>query len=205
MKINFFLILAVAFLSVSCGFSTFEKKDDKNLRQSWSYNLYANASRALWKSAAGSLDFSRPKNDPAGYVGKIDYGYLNPGVRAVSMLETRPQMISRGWIEGLYPEILLPEHVYLHTYIGFKKSADASDGATFHVFVYDGSTYKQVVIQKLFPRQYRNIDCDLSSWAGEKIQLILKVTAGDSSKADLAVWVNPRLENVEEKPSAAGQ
>jgi hypothetical protein len=59
------------------------------------------------------------------------------------------------------------------------------------------------MIQKLFPRQYRKISCDLSPWAGKKVQLILKVTAGDSSRADLAVWVNPRLEKVGKSSSAA--
>jgi hypothetical protein len=70
---------------------------------------------------------------------------------------------------------------------------------TFHIFVHEGNTYSQVAVQKLFPRQYKKIDINLFPWAGKKIQLILKVSAGNRSKSDLAVWVNPRLDNFQGK------
>lgn len=205
MKRNFFLILITAFLSVSCTFSNLAGREGRNPEKPWSYSLYEHAGQAIWKTGAGSLTFSGPPDNPDGFVAKTHYGYLNPGVRAVLMLETRPQMISQGWIEGLYPEMTLPENVHLRSYIGFNKGADASDGVTFYVFIHAGNTYSKVAVEKLFPRQYKKIDIDLTPWAGKKVQLILKITAGNNSQADMAIWVNPRLENVDKKSSATGK
>ncbi|MCD6150241.1 MAG: hypothetical protein J7J70_01090 [Deltaproteobacteria bacterium] len=199
MKRNLLLTLLLVLFSVSCSFSTLMDNNKKAEETPWIYSLYENSMQATWRSGSGSLNFSSSEDNPDGFVGKTDYGYINPGVRAVSMLETRPQMTSHGWVEGLYPEILLPENVHLRSYIGFKKGADASDGVTFHIFVHEGNTYSQVAVQKLFPRQYKKVDINLSPWAGKKIQLILKVSAGNHSKSDLAVWVNPRLDNFQGK------
>jgi len=198
MRKNLLLTLLLVFFSVSCSFSPL-MNNEKAEETPWTYSLYEHAMQARWKSGSGLLNFDGPEGNPDGFVTKTDHGYINPGVRAVLMLETRPQMMSHGWIEGRYPEITLPGHTHLHSYIGFKKGADASDGATFHIFVYEEDTYSQVAVQKLFPRQYKKIDIDLSPWAGKKIQLILKVSAGNSSKSDLALWVNPKLDNFQEE------
>ena len=159
-----------------------------------SYDFYAQAGLAYWRSAAGKLPFPGASNDRRGFVRQINRGYLNPGKAAINMLQTHPHWTSGGWIAGLYPSVLLGKNVRFRAVVGFLKGADHSDGATFMVQVYENGRYHRVLRRKVAPNKYVQLEGNLAPWAGKKVQIILRVDAGRSSGQDWAVWVKPRLE-----------
>jgi hypothetical protein len=159
-----------------------------------SYDFYAQAGSAFWRSAAGKLPFPGAASDSRGFVRQINRGYLNPHTAAIKMLETHPQWTSGGWIAGLYPSVLLGKNIRFRAVAGFLKGADHSDGATFMVQVYENGRYHRVLRRTVSPKRYVELEGDLSPWAGKKVQIILRVNSGRSSGQDWAVWVKPRLE-----------
>ena len=159
-----------------------------------SYDFYALAGTALWRSAAGRLPFPGPSNDSRGFVRQLSRGYLNPGTAAINMLQTHPQWTAGGWIAGLYPAILLGKNLHFHAVAGFLKGSNHSDGATFMVQVYENGRYHRVLRRTISAKRHVPLEGDLSPWAGKKVQIILRVDAGRNSGQDWAVWVKPRLE-----------
>lgn len=158
-----------------------------------SYDFYANADKAHWRAGRQALPFSGGVKDERGFVRRIPRGYLSTGNKSVMMLQTHPQWRSGGWIAGIYPAFVPGKAVHFKSVAGFLKGADHSDGATFIVQVYENGRYTNLVKKQVTPAQYVSLDGDLSAWAGKKIQLILRVNAGQSSAQDWAVWVKPRL------------
>jgi hypothetical protein len=158
-----------------------------------SYDFYAEAGKASWRSGAGSLPFPGRTNDNRGFVRQVAKGSLHTGNAAIEMLQTHPQWTKGGWIAGLYRDLVPASNVRFKSVVGFLKGAGASDGATFTVLVYEKGRYYRVFRERVTPDRYVNVDVDLNRWAGQKIALVLRVDAGATSTRDWAVWVKPRL------------
>jgi len=158
-----------------------------------SYNFYANARSAKWKSAAGVLPYPGSGNDRKGFVRNIPKGMLNSGNAAVSLLQTHPEWKHNGWITGQFPMMILGNKIHFKSVVGFLKGANHTDGATFQVYVKENNKFYRAASHRVSSKKYISIDADLSRWAGKKIQIVLRVLAGNNSKHDWAVWVKPRL------------
>jgi|LGVF01.1.fsa_nt_gb hypothetical protein len=157
------------------------------------YDFYGQAAKAQWRSGAGVLPCPGSASDARGFVRTLPKGTLHAGNAAIQLLQTHPQWIDRGYIAGFYPSMVLASQVHFKTVIGFLKGASNSDGATFTVQVYENGRYQRVFRRNLGPGRYASVDVDLSRWAGKKINLIMRVDAGNNSTQDWAVWVKPRL------------
>ncbi|NPB09125.1 MAG: hypothetical protein GXO17_02120, partial [Thermodesulfobacteria bacterium] len=158
------------------------------------YDFYDKAELAQWRSSYGTLPFSGNPNDRRGFVRKISAGHLSTGNNARKLLETRPPRERRGWIEGEYPALVLAKGVHFQAAAGFLKGAQASDGAIFKLYVKDSQGHRhRVLAQYVRPGRYVHLDADLSRFAGQKVALILHVSAWRTPTQDWAVWVAPRL------------
>ena len=94
MKLTALATVFLAISIVSCCQPGLVGKPQVSAEQVQSFNFYEQATMAIWVSGAGTLSFSDSEHDQNGYVRKIDAGSLQSGVRAVSMIETHPQMLS---------------------------------------------------------------------------------------------------------------
>lgn len=157
------------------------------------FDFYSQAAKAQWRSGAGVLPCPGSASDARGFVRSHAQGKLHTGNAAIQLLQTHPQWVDKGYIAGFYPSLVLAPQVHFKAVIGFLHGANASDGGTFTVQVYENGRYHRVFRRTLRPDRYTNVDVDLSRWAGKKINLILRVDAGSSSTQDWAVWVKPRL------------
>ncbi len=161
-----------------------------------SYDFYNKAGAAVWFSGAGKLPFPGKHNDRRGSARLISRGTLHPDRKAISILETHPQWTANGWIEGRYPVIVLDKGLRFKAVGGFLKGAAASRGVMFKVILRETERRNEVVVvkRKVLPGQTVRLESpDLTSWAGKKVQFVLRVEAGSSSAQDWAVWVKPRL------------
>lgn len=160
------------------------------------YDFYANAAKAKWRNASTDLPFPGQANDPRGFVRVMASGQLNPNNAAQFLLQTHPEWKEGGLIAGLYPDMVLDDHMRFRAVAGFLKGASQSDGATFVVQVYEAGRYRTVLRQRVTQERFVHLDGDLKPWAGKKVGIILRVEAGKTSAQDWAVWVKPRLEQV---------
>lgn len=159
------------------------------------YNFYDKAGSAKWKNASADLKYPGTANDSAGFVKSIENGVICPGNNAKRLLETHPQWIDGGSIQGMYPLMILGDNVKFKAVGAMLKGAEGSDGVIMSVSVLKDKRLKRVVRKRISTKNYTNMEADLSEWAGQTVQIVLSVTAGNASTKDWAVWVNPRLTN----------
>ena len=160
------------------------------------YDFYQNASKAKWRSSRGALSFPGKTDDSRGFVIAVPRGKVGQrGTAAIKILETHPAWSDNGWIEGRYPALTPASKVHFLSNAGFLQGANASNGAIFKVYVHSFKDNKtmRVYQRHVSPRRLAPIDIDLSRWAGQRIEIILRVEAGGNSAQDWAVWIAPRL------------
>lgn len=157
------------------------------------YDFYAKARSAKWRTSAGDIPFPGRTNDERGFARTLVNGTLNSGNKAVSLLQMHPEWKPKGWIDAHYPAMILGDGLHFKSVVGFLKGANQSDGAVFQVYVKSDNKYYRVARSRVESRKYSSIDADLSGYAGKKVQIVLRVRAGQNSKQDWAVWVKPRL------------
>jgi hypothetical protein len=163
------------------------------------FPLIDHAAQAAWRSGAGPLPFSGSDGDSRGFalIRPANSLPLENGT-APTFLETHPQWVSNGWIEG---DFLLPDPIaagdHFRAQVGFiavasPPSAGNADFVVLAVFPNDAvkemsRTHDVGSNQTLIP-----IDVDLSSAAGAT-KVRLRVDAGATSAQDWASWVAPTV------------
>ena len=159
------------------------------------YDLYKNANLATWKSSAGDINFPGSPEDRQGFVRTIPTGKICPDNKANKLLETHPQWIDGGTIEGRYPMMVLGNNFKFKATGAMLKGAANSDGVIMTVGILYKNKIHRVMRKRIDCKSYEDLEVDLSSWAGKVIQIVLQVRTGKTSKQDWAVWVYPRLTN----------
>jgi len=159
------------------------------------YNFFANAYKAQWKNSSARLSFPGATNDNRGFVRSLKEGMICPNNKAINLLQTHPQWVNGGFIEGRYPAMILGKNVKFKSIGALLKGANSSDGVIMSVSVLYNGKLKRVLRKRINCNAYNSLEADLSSWAGKKIQIVLNVSAGKTSTQDWAVWVNPRLDD----------
>ena len=104
------------------------------------YDFVANAASASWSSGAGALPFPGSDSDSRGFA-LIRSGFaLEDGSSPSKSLQTHPQWVGNGWIQGRYPSITVPDGAELHLKVGFYSGATGTDGVLFQVQFEEGQT-----------------------------------------------------------------
>ncbi|RSM47408.1 PASTA domain-containing protein [Amycolatopsis balhimycina DSM 5908] len=165
-------------------------------------DLMARAAGASWTTGAGTLPFNGNDGDARGFAltrhGRTEGGCaLEDGTAPDPYLETHPQWVDNGFINGVYT---LPRPIaagdHFRSKIGFVwcNPNEAGD-ATFVVSVIGpggAATDVARVRDTSADRVMRQIDADLSAHAGAT-QIRLRIEAGASAGQDWASWIGPRI------------
>ncbi|WP_370964380.1 PASTA domain-containing protein [Amycolatopsis sp. cg9] len=167
-------------------------------------DLMARAAGAAWTTGAGTLPFNGNDGDARGFAltrhGLTEGGCgLEDGTAPDPYLETHPQWVDNGFINGVYA---LPRPIvagdHFRSKIGFVwcNPGEAGD-ATFVVSVIgpDGTVTDVARLRDTSADQVMHqLDVDLSAHAGAT-KLRLRIEAGASAGQDWASWIGPRIDS----------
>jgi hypothetical protein len=170
-------------------------------------DLIAGASNATWRSGAGALPFNGSDEDKRGFVlvrnGPYQFGSSGPCVledgTAPRYLETHPQWVQGGMIEGVYTlpsPIIAGDH--FRSKVGFIKCQNLGQigRVNFSVRVIrpNGAEIEVArVADAGADGIMRTIDVDLTAHVGST-RIKLRVDDTGDSQQDWASWIAPRIE-----------
>jgi hypothetical protein len=97
------------------------------------YDFIANAASASWRSSAVPLSFGGASNDIRGFARYVAPATMEDDTTQKKVLETHPQWISTGWIQGAYYNVKVPSGATLNVKAGFLKGATGSNGVLYSV------------------------------------------------------------------------
>jgi len=161
------------------------------------YDFTANVcgSGVVWRSSAGILPCPGEPGDVNGYVRKITNPLLENGVVDNEPgIHVHPEMVTDGWIKGIFPEMTVTEGVYFKAIIGCNAKSDCDVRFRLNYKVEGGSEETLATWHEVQDGLFNRVKVDLSSLAGKKVQFILVVLANGSAKNDNALWFGPRIE-----------
>ncbi len=167
--------------------------------------LIPRADGATWRGPGGVLPFPGQDGDRHGYAYIVPAGtsLLEDGT-SPEHLWTHPAWEIPGWIAG---EFTLPTPIgegqqHFRAKVGFQRSrgGPGRGDVTFIVqAVFADGSVSELARQRDVQSDgvMHDIDVDLSLRAPGMTRLILRVEAGASSEEDWAVWVGPRIEDID--------
>lgn len=159
------------------------------------YDFVSNACSAEWRSDAGELPCPGSDLDVRGFVMQVANPTLETGiVESGPTLLTHPQQVDRGLITGVYPAQSIQSGYHFRSTIGCLYGASACS-VRYQLNYMDSSGGTQNLGQwdQIYNNSVSDLNVDLSSLAGETIQIVLVVLANGSFEEDKAVWVSPRI------------
>jgi len=166
------------------------------------YNFIEKAPSAVWQAGnpAVSLPWNGGVGDAQGFVryatGQLETGGTIQG----QCLETHPKWIANGWIAGYYADLYTDAHYVVqpgdvfYATVGLLQGANAGN-VTFVVVLRASSSGEVTIAQvnDVYGDGLKNIRVDLSPYAGQAADIILRVDAGDNADQDWACWVQAVL------------
>ncbi len=161
------------------------------------FDLLAAAKDAAWSNDSEGLPFNGNDTDPRGYVIVRKNFPLEDRTEPERVLETAPQAIPDGAIQGDYTlptPIIAGDHFVSD--VGF--IAEHPGEVDFTVVVLDDQGNPKTaeptatVHDTGTDEQLQHLDVDLTQFAGST-RIRLRVNAGTSADNDWAVWINPRI------------
>ena len=182
------------------------------LGETFSYDFMDNAHLAEWRSGAGELKWPMVAGDAKG-AALFSHSALEDGTGYAKALATYPRQASGGSIQGTFgsirskfyattdiAEVRVPEGAKFTAMVGFKEGATATDGVTVAFGYMDPSG--AIVFLKRLDVYYDGVldvlEVPLSGIAGEEVYFVLRVEAGESWEQDWLVWVEPKIEQLED-------
>lgn len=144
--------------------------------------------------------FASAKKQPAAEMFALDDATLNGDTRhAIAVQPTAGSRLT--W------KVRVPDDGWLDLAVGLKPEAwtQEGNGVLFRAGVSDGRSYEELFTLHLNPfanagdRKWVPVMVDLSSYAGEEIEVILNTNSGspgqppDDTRGDLALWGTPKV------------
>jgi hypothetical protein len=161
------------------------------------YDFVEKAPQAVWKAGdpTVNLTWNGGTGDTEGFArwatGKLETGANAPG----KCLETHPRWVDDGWIAGTYTDLYntgytIEEGDHFRATVAFRQGAGAGK-VTYRVMLRAESSGNTWIAQHThtYGDGLATINADLSDYAGQRADVILRVDAGDSSEQDWACWV----------------
>ena len=163
---------------------------------------------AQWKNSNGVIPEAGTENTPAG----AHFQIPNSDMEVTPQLETIPQQIAQGWMQGTFgyfyaieeygaPDIAaiqIPAKLHFVARVGLSKNAAGSDGVTFRFGIKDLNDTITWISSKTIttPGVFEDWDINMSQYEGQKYYFLLRVDAGASAAYDYAIWNKARLMQV---------
>lgn len=172
--------------------------------QNFAFDLALNACLATWRSSAGSLPCpGNSQSSNGSVVVLLDPTLENGRHEDEPGLWTRPQAVNGGWIQGVYPAYKVKENDHFVTQIGCAYNTPKCELAFTLSYVIGTNS------PKTLGRWYEKneglvytVDVDLTSLAGNNVQLILGVeNLGNASQAS-GIWFVPSVRQQQPSPTA---
>jgi hypothetical protein len=187
-------------------------RDNNCYTPSWgfkyNYDMLQFASRAAWRGTGGVAQFGGTSDAVAGMVNRVNEIAVEDGKVYRNVIEMTPPAESYSWIEGLYGESVeqwqtgsymipmeLPVNCRFTAKVGLAKDAQGGGGVTFVFGLIDpgGKRNYWPGVKASYDGKLDTMDIDLSSYAGKKVMVILRVEAGADTEKNHAVWVEARI------------
>ena len=159
------------------------------------YDFAANLCQANWLSQAGVLNCPGTEGDAKGYALRPQNPTLQDGTTVTNpVILTVPDSTKTGAITGQFPTMTIQQ--------GYRFQAGLSclSGQTQCSVIYQvnfqigsGTPSNLAQVTHTYTGPIQNLDIDLSSLAGQQVQIILAVLANNSAEGDMALWVSPRI------------
>jgi hypothetical protein len=150
---------------------------------------------ARWRSDAGTLPCPGDEGDDDGFVILVEDPVIEENRHENEpALWTNPEDEDDGYITGEYPEIKIESGYHFKAVVGCLSEADECD-VVFQVRyrIGDGDPVKLWETREVYDDAFTKVDLDLSFLAGQKVNLILRVSANGSPDEDEAFWLSPRI------------
>ena len=159
------------------------------------YDFTANVCQATWRSQDGDLTCPSTSANTSGYVMKLQNPQLETGsTESDPVLLTVPKVQPQGAITGTYPAIAIQNGYHFRATIGCQGGMSACSVIYQVNYSVNGGTPVNLTEQvQTYDGSIQGLDVDLSSLAGQTVQIILVVLSGDQAEQDQAVWVYPRI------------
>jgi len=163
------------------------------------FDFVVKANNAHWQSGAGTLPWPGADTDNRGFARWVNNAILEDGSTAPRVLETHPQWVANGFIQGTFMEPYYSGYVVQSgdrfvARVGLLQGASAGS-ANFRVMIRpEGGPNAWIgSVFDTYDGSLKTMDISLSPWAGKRVDFILRVDAGPSSAQDWAVWVEARI------------
>jgi hypothetical protein len=159
-----------------------------------SYDFIAKGPDATWRNATSQIPWGDQNNDSPGIATRVTNEKMEDGNTYPNLLATYPQIITDGMILGLYPSYTIQTNDHLRTKIGLRYNCD-SGSVKFQIRYIEGQS--EVTVGEWVENcdnSLTSLDINLSAMVGHTVQFELVVMANGVWKADIALWVAPRIE-----------
>ncbi len=154
------------------------------------------ASGVEWSSLAGGvLPCPGSISAAIGGIVKKDSPILETGKTGSKPgLQVHPGDVNDGWIQGVYPQMTVPEGAYFTATIGCYATNNDCDVIFKLNYIVQGGTEKTLEDwHEVQEGKVNNVAVDLSSLAGKKVTFILLLESNGSYKQDKAMWYQPLI------------
>jgi hypothetical protein len=173
----------------------------------WYYDLLSQSNLATWRNSNGDVPEPGSENNANG----AHFQLANVNLEVTPQLETIPQQVPEGWMQGTWgyfysdefgsrrtTAIKIPAKLHFVARVGLARNAIGSDGVSFKVGLKDlNDTVTWIASKKVTtPGAFEDWDINLSDYEGQKYYLILRVEAGASPVNDFAIWNQAKLVQV---------
>ena len=154
---------------------------------------------AAWSSGFGNLGCPGDLNTNSGNVNKVQNPKLENGqiFEGLALL-TVPENKNKGYIKGIYPAFAVKSG---DRFRALTSCTDQSVGCNvilqLNYQAVDGTISNLWQYNEVYGDRLYNVDVDLSALAGTSVKFILNASANGSFKNDEPVWVNPRIERLD--------
>lgn len=165
------------------------------------YDFVERAPYATWQAGTPSIDLSwnGASNDTNGFARWATGNLETGGTIQGHCLNTHPRWVDNGWINGTYIDLYNTGYTVqsgdrFRATVGLLQGAGAGN-VTFKVMLRTQSSGNIWIGQVAdgYDNTLRYIDVDLSPYAGQRADAILKVEAGSSSQQDWACWLTAAI------------
>jgi hypothetical protein len=150
---------------------------------------------AVWSNASETLPCPGTAGDSRGYILRIDKPTLESGyVDDEPALLTFPQMITDGYIRGVFPAIRVENGYDFSAVIGCAYKATKCDVRfVLEYQIGSGAITHLKTWHEINEGKYVTVSVDLSSLAGKDVKFILTVLSSGTYTDDKAQWLAPRV------------
>lgn len=149
---------------------------------------------AEWRNTTTQIPWGDPPEDNPGVAVSLDSSKLENGKTYNRVLATWPELVTDGFVRGLYSSYTVQTGDRFRTLLGFRESCGSAKARW--QFIYKEGANETVMAEwlKICDGNVLTIDQDLASLVGKTVQFILVVKAEGDPGGDRAMWVNPRIE-----------